>query len=123
MTVRERHDMAQGFALERSTVGLEDQRKARLIAGSAVARLDKKTAVAFGFSDGAKAMERRLNGVAQAGSFLVANDVTGNPGFLGSHHGSVALRHEFGRTGVTLSGESGNVWQEVKTSAMGSPYR
>jgi hypothetical protein len=123
MTVRERHDMAQGFALERSTVGFEDQRKARLIAGSAVARLDRKTAVAFGFSDGAKAMERRLNGVAQAGSFLVANDVTGNPGFFGSHQGSVALRHEFGRTGVTLSGESGSVWQEVKTSAIGSPYR
>ena len=62
MTVRERHDLAQGFALEREDVGPEDLRKARLVAGSAVARIDNKTAVAFGFADGAKAMERRLNG-------------------------------------------------------------
>jgi hypothetical protein len=122
MTVRERHDLAQGFDLERMTVGPNDLRKSKLIAGSAVARIDKSTAVAFGFADGAKSMERRLTG-ASAGAFLVANDVTGNPGFLASRHGSVAVRHEFGGTGVTVSGESGKVWQEVQTSAMGSPYR
>jgi hypothetical protein len=123
MTVRERHDMAQGFSLERMTVGPEDQRKSRLIAGSAVARLDNETAVAFGFADGAKAMERRLTGAASLGSFLVANDVTGNPGFAAQRKGSVALRHQFGGTGVTVSGESGNVWQEFRTTATGSPYR
>ena len=122
MTVRERHDLAQGFELERMTVGPEDQRKSMLVAGSAVARIDNKTAVAFGFADGAKAMERRLNGASQ-GAFLVANDVTGNPGFLAQRKGSVAVRHEFGGTGVTLSGETGDVWQEVKTDATGSPYR
>ena len=79
MTVRERHDLAQGFELERMNVGPEDQRKAQLIAGSAVARLDNKTAVAFGFADGAKAMERRLTGASQ-GAFLVANDIAGKPG-------------------------------------------
>jgi hypothetical protein len=122
MTVRERHDLANGFALERTAIGPEDARKARLIAGSAVARVDKKTAVAFGFADGAKAMERRLSGAGE-GAFLVANDITGNPGFLAKRDGSLALRHEFGRTGVTLSGETGNVWQEIKTNATGAPYR
>src|SRR5581483_235836 len=86
MTVRQRHDLDQGFDLERMTVGTQDLRKARLLAGSAVARIDDRTAVAFGFADGAKAMERRLTGAAQ-GSFLVANDVTGNPGFLAQRKG------------------------------------
>jgi hypothetical protein len=67
-------------------------------------------------------MERKLAGV-QAGAFLVATDVTGNPGFAAARDGSMAARHQFGRFGVTISGESGNVWQEVKTSATGSPYR
>ena len=60
MTVRERHDLAQGYALERMGIGPEDVRKSQLVAGSAVARIDDKTAVAFGFAEGAKAMERRL---------------------------------------------------------------
>jgi hypothetical protein len=122
MTVRERHDLAQGFGLERMTVGPQDLRQSKLIAGSAVAKIDNNTAVAFGFADGAKAMERRLNGVS-VGAFLVANDITGNPGFLASRHSSLAVRHQFGATGLTVSGESGNVWQEAQTSATGSPYR
>jgi len=121
MTVRERHDLTQGYELERMTVGPQDLRKSKLIAGSAVARIDNRTAVAFGFADGAKAMERRLTGASE-GAFLVANDVTGNPGFLASRNNGVALRHEFGGTGVTISGEQGKVWQEVQTSATGSPY-
>ncbi|HET9814114.1 MAG TPA: S8 family peptidase [Sphingomicrobium sp.] len=122
MTVRERHDLAQGFALERLGIGPEDLRQARLVAGSAVARLDDKTAIAFGFAEGAKAMQRRLSGV-DSGAFLIARDIAGNPGFSASHGVSMALRHQFGRMGVTLSGESGEVWQEIATSATGSPYR
>jgi hypothetical protein len=122
MTVRERRDLPQGFALERFGVGPEDARRSRLIAGSAVARLDAKTAVAFGFAEGAKAMERRL-GAVDSGAFLIARDVAGDPGFSATRDGSVAIRHQFGKTGVTLSGETGNVWQEFRTSATGSPYR
>ena len=68
MTVRQRHDLAGGYALERMGIGPDDLRKSRLIAGSAVARLDNKTAVAFGFAEGAKAMERRLTGAQRAPS-------------------------------------------------------
>jgi hypothetical protein len=122
MTVAERHDLAGAYSLKSMGIGPEDLRKSRLIAGSAVARLDNKTAVAFGFAEGAKAMERRLTG-ARAGSFLIASDIAGNPGFSAKRNGSVAVRHQFGSVGVTMSGETGNVWQDVKTSATGSPYR
>jgi hypothetical protein len=122
MTVSERHDLVQGFALDRLGIGPDDAHKARLVAGSAVARIDNKTAVAFGFAEGAKAMERRLTGV-EPGAFLIARDVAGDPGFAAKRNGSMAVRHQFGSVGVTLSGETGNVWQETRTSAYGSPYR
>lgn len=67
-------------------------------------------------------MERRLTGVAQ-GAFLVANDISGSPGFLANRNSSMAIRHQFGSTGVTVSAETGNVWHEVKTTADGSAYR
>jgi hypothetical protein len=124
MTVTERHDLAQGFALERVGIGPDDARRARLVAGSAIARLDRKTAMAFGFAEGAKAMERRLRD-AEPNAFLIAKDIAGDPGFAAKRNGSLALRREFGRVGVTLAGETGNVWQdqEIRTSAFGSPYR
>jgi hypothetical protein len=121
VTVSQRHGL-QDFALDRLGIGPDDARQARLIAGSAVARLDKKTAAAFGFSEGAKALERRLTG-AEAGAFLIAKDVSGDPGFTAKRNASMAVRHQFGKTGVTVSSESGNVWQETWNSAYGSPYR
>ena len=122
MTVRERRDAASGFELERTLIGPDDRRRARLVAGSAVARINDTTAVAFGFAEGAKAMERRLNGAA-SGGFLIARDVAGHPGFSANRNGSVAFRRSFGGTGVTFSGETGKVWQEVRTSATGAQYR
>ena len=120
MTVRERQDLPHGFELERLGIGPEDMRKSRLIAGSAIAQVDDKTAVAFGFAEGAKAMERRLNGV-NANAFLVARDIAGDPGFTARRNGSIAVRRQFGGTGVTFAGETGDVWQEVRTNATGSP--
>ena len=122
MTVRERHNLAGGYALDRVGIGPDDLRRSKLIAGSAVAKIDNKTAVAFGFAEGAKAMERRLTG-ANAGAFLIAGDIAGNPGFSATRNSSMAIRHQFDSTGVTVSGETGNVWQDVQTSATGSPYR
>ncbi|MBA2466145.1 MAG: S8 family serine peptidase, partial [Sphingomonas sp.] len=122
MTVSERRDLPQGYALTRLGIGPDDLRQSRLIAGSAVARIDGKTAAAFGFSEGAKAMERRLSG-ARSGAFLIAKDISAEPGFAARRNGSLALRRDLGPVGVTLSGETGSVWQEVETSATGSPYR
>jgi subtilisin family serine protease len=121
MTVAERND-GKGYLLGQAGIGPEDLRKARLVAGSAVARIDKKTAVAFGFAEGAKAMERRLSGVS-AGAFLVARDVAGNPGFDAERGTSLALRRDLGKAALTISGESGEVTGEQRTLAYGSPYR
>ena len=122
ITVSERHDLMNGYGLDPVGIGPEDLRRSRLIAGSAVARLDDQTAVAFGFAEGAKAMERKLTGSA-AGSFLIASDVAGTPGFSARRNSSLAVRREIAGVGITASGESGDVWQEVRTSATGSPYR
>src|SRR5678815_838432 len=102
--------------------GPEDARVSRPVAGSAVARLDRKTAAAFGFHESAKTLERELNG-AQAGAFLIAKDVSGNPGFSADRGTSMAVRHKIGKFGFILSGESGDVWTEVRSTASGSPYR
>jgi hypothetical protein len=121
MTVAERAD-GKGYLLTQSGIGPEDLRKARLVAGSAVARLDKRTALAFGFAEGAKAMERRLAGVA-SGGFLIARDASGTPGFDAARGTSLALRRDLGFAALTLSGETGEVTGERRTLAFGSPYR
>jgi hypothetical protein len=122
MTVAERPDRKGVFEAEQLGIGPDDARKARLVAGAAVARLDRRTAAAFGFSEGAKALERRLSG-AEAGAFLIARDISGDPGFAAKRDGSMALRRDLGSVGVTASMESGEVWQDAATTATGSPYK
>jgi subtilisin family serine protease len=121
MTVAERRN-ATGNLIDRTGIGPDDLRRAKLIAGSAVARLDDKTAVALGFSEGAKAMERRLSG-ADGGAFLIARDVAGSLGFDTRRGTSLALRRDLGPVALTVSGEAGEVHNELRTSATGSPYR
>jgi hypothetical protein len=122
MTVAERPQSDGIFQADRLGIGPDDARKAHVIAGAAIARLDRKTAAAFGFSEGAKALERRLAN-AEAGAFLIARDIAGDPGFAAKRGTSLALRRDLGPVGLTLSAESGEVWQEVATSATGSSYR
>ena len=122
VTVAERPDGRMSYNIDRLGIGPEDARASRLIAGSAIARVDSKTAAAFGIHESAKALERRLSG-AESAAFLIAKDVAGNPGFATSSGNAMALRRQVGKFGVTLSGETGDVWTDVKTSATGSPYR
>jgi len=122
VTVAERSDGRMSYNLDRLGIGPEDARASRLVAGSAIARVDSKTAAAFGIHESAKALERRLTG-AETGAFLVAKDVAGNPGFATARGNAMALRREVGKFGFTMSGETGDVWTDVKTSATGSPYR
>ena len=124
LTVTARNDLRQGFAVERTGIGPEDFRKARLVAGSMVAKINPRTAVALGFKEGAKAMERRLTG-AGAGSFLIARDVAGEVGFTADRGTAMAIRRDFGPVGVTVSGEQGEVRQGLST-VLGQqtlPYR
>jgi len=121
LTVSENRERLAGFAVENSAIGPQEAAKARLVAGSVIAKIDDETAVAFGFSEGAKAMQRRLQQVSNGG-FLVARDVAGDPGFTAKRDGSIAMRRKVGTFGVTLAAESGDVWNDVRTSATGSPY-
>ena len=121
MTVAGRSD-GKGFLVGQTGVGPEDLRRARLVAGSAVARIDKRTAVALGFAEGAKAMERRLAGVS-TGAFLIARDVAGQPGFDATRNGAIALRRDLGFAAMTVSGETGEVVNDRRIGAFGAPYR
>jgi hypothetical protein len=67
-------------------------------------------------------MERRLS-QSGPGAFLIAKDIAGDPGFAARREGSVALRRDLGPVTATISGETGTVWTEVRTSATDSPYR
>lgn len=122
MTVVERRDLASGFTVEQTGVGPEVARRSRLIAAAAIARLDDRTAAAFGFSEGAKSMERRLSGM-DSDAFLIAREAAAELGFKTRQNTSVALRRTFGSLGVTMSAESGAVWSQVRTRASDSPYR
>ncbi|MEO7787672.1 MAG: S8 family peptidase [Sphingomicrobium sp.] len=122
MTVTQRDGSARDFELARLGIGPNDAQRARLVAGSAVARIDRRTAAAFGFAEGAKAMERRLSG-ASAGAFLIAHDVASDTGFAARRGASMAVRHQFGGVAVTASAETGKVWQDIATRDQQSTYR
>lgn len=106
MTLTRRTDLRQGFALEQMGIGPEDRRRARLVAGTVVARIDDRTAMALGFREGAKAMQRRLAGTS-GNAFLVAKDIAGEPGFQVDRGSAMAVRRELGPVGLTLASERG----------------
>ena len=122
MSVAQRPGVPGMIDVSRFGIGPDDARRSRLIAGSAIARLDRKTKAAFGFAQGAKSLERQLTG-AEAGAFLIARDISGDPGFQASRGTSMAMRRDLGFAGLTVATEQGKVWQEVRTSATGAPYR
>jgi len=122
MSVAERPGMTGVIDVTRLGIGPEDVRRSRLVAGSAIARLDSKTKAAFGFSQGAKAIERQLTG-AQAGAFLIARDISGDPGFQAQRGSSVAIRRDLGFAGLTLSAEQGQAWKARRSFAPDDPYR
>jgi subtilisin family serine protease len=123
MSVSERRDLPSGFAAERMNIGPEDARRARMVAASAIARLNAETAAAFGIKESAKSLERRLAG-AEAGAFLIAKDAGTDTGFLAKRDTSIAVRHTVGGFGLTGSAERGTVWQSFTDSlANDADYR
>ena len=113
----------RGFATpERLGIGPDDARRARLVAGTVVAKLDAKTRAAFGISQSAKDLERKLTG-ASAGAFLIARD-SNEPGFAARRGAAGAVRRELGAgLGLTLSGEQGNVDRRIKIDNQVEDYR
>lgn len=122
MTVAARPGAGLGFSVDRLGIGPEDARKARLVAGSAVAHLNSKTLAAFGISESATSLRQRLSG-AESSAFLIAKDGTSTTGSWGNTKGSMALRRQAGRFGLFAAGETGEVRNTIKANALGSPYR
>jgi hypothetical protein len=122
MSVAERPGLPGTFDMMHLAVGPDDARRSRLVAGSAIASLDSKTRASFGIGQGAKAIERQLT-QAEPGAFLVARDISGDPGFQARRGTSMAFRRDLGFAGLTVASEQGKVWQDVNTNAFGSPYR
>jgi len=65
-----------------------DSRRARILSGLMLSRLDRKTAVAMGISESGKTLQQRLEGKA-GNAFLVARDPMSRMGFFGDEATSV----------------------------------
>ncbi|TMJ15539.1 MAG: peptidase S8, partial [Alphaproteobacteria bacterium] len=87
----------------------EDSRKAKILSGYALSRLDSKTAFAMGFSESGRTLQQRLQG-RQGDAFLVARDPMTRMGFYGDQATSLGARHDLGPVAVTVTGERGLVW-------------
>jgi hypothetical protein len=86
----------------------DDSRQARALSGRVVARIDRRTAAAFGFSEGGKALADMLADDGPA-PFLIARDPRETPGFEARRGVAIAVRHDLGPVAVTISGERGDV--------------
>ncbi len=122
MSIAERFGSPGIFDMMSLAIGPEDARRSRLVAGSAVARLDSKTKASFGIGHGSKHLERQLTN-AEGGAFLVARDVSSDPGFQARTGTSMAMRRNLGFAGVTISSEQGKIWQDIKLGVDDAPYR
>jgi hypothetical protein len=121
MSVAERPRSAGIIDVNRLGVGPDEARQSRLVAGSAIARLDSKTKAALGFSQGAKAIERQLTD-AESGAFLIARDISGDPGFQANRGSSLAIRRDLGFAGLTVAAEQGRAWQQHQGFEADRPY-
>ena len=88
----------------------EQSEGARVLAARIAARIAPGTALAFAVREGASGLAAQLQGAAQP-AFLIARDTAGNSGFVRTSDAAFALRHQFGRLGLTASAESGEVWR------------
>jgi hypothetical protein len=122
MSVAERPGASGFIDLMHLAVGPEDARRSRLVAGSAIAKLDSLTKAGFGFGQGAKAIERHLTD-AEAGAFLIARDISGDPGFQARRGNSMAFRRNLGFAGMTIATEQGKVLEDIRIRADDSTYR
>ncbi|MDB5716600.1 MAG: peptidase [Sphingomonas bacterium] len=85
-----------------------DSRAAHAVAGAALARIDAKTAAAFGFGETGKSLVARLAQSADT-PFLVARGPADRPGFDARRGTALALRRTVGAVGVTVAAEQGRV--------------
>jgi hypothetical protein len=109
--------------LQQMELSPEQARTAKAIAATAVARLSAKTSVAFGFSEGGRALQQGLS-EQQGNAFLVARDPVGGNGMQARPGSSLGLRHALGPLALSVTAEGGEVHEIYRTQHFGrSGYR
>jgi hypothetical protein len=86
--------------------------QARVLAASVAMQLARHTQMGFAYARGADGIVASLQG-QQRPAFMVAGDSRGDLGFVQSSQGSLAVRHELGRFGLTASAERGRTWSSA----------
>lgn len=94
--------------IERLGIGPADAARARVLAGSVVARMGSKATFAIGASEGVNMLSARLAGRPEP-AFLIARDPTQVSGFDVDVKASAAVRRQFGDWALTLGQEGGDV--------------
>ena len=112
VSVTVRHDPRgpARIGLTRTSLSEDNARSARAVAGHALSRLSRRTAIAFGFSESGRGLQQRL--ANQAGTpFLVARDPMSRAGFSADSGMAMGLRQQVGPVGLTVTAERGRVDQ------------
>lgn len=85
----------------------EQAAQARVLAARTVARLAPNSKIAFAFSQGSDGLVAQMQGRSQP-AFLIARSPLDDVGFGRDQSFSFAMRHQVGRTGLSLSAEHGS---------------
>ncbi len=104
----------RGAFAERMLLSPRDSASARALAGSIVARLGPKTAIALGVSQSGVALARDLEGRAGAG-FIGIRETVSDTGFDARAGNGFALAHQLGGVTVSFAAENGTVriWEDA----------
>ena len=106
-----------GVDMRTTRLGITDARAARAIAGSVVQRLGARLSFGIGVAQGTTALTAQLDGRRDP-AFLVAADR--GLGVEVAPLGAVALRHRFGRLGVTAAASSSDLYVGRETAWIGA---
>jgi hypothetical protein len=83
--------------------------QARVLAARVAMTLSPRTQFGFAYAQSANGLVAQLQGQDRP-AFMIAGDALGDDGLVRLTEGSVALRHQFGGWGLTLSAERGRTW-------------
>ncbi len=90
----------------------EDAQAAKVLAATIATRVAPDLQVGFAFAQGVDGLVAQMQGHERP-AFLISRDARSDNGFGKVTDTSVAIRRQFGATGVTLSGATGNVLSGV----------
>ena len=102
-------------------LGRADAEVSRVLAGRLAARLAPETNIAFGFAQGADGLIAQVQGHSEP-AFYVVRSPADDFGFTRANENSVALRHQFGRLGLSVSGARGRAAGTGRTPYAGNGF-